>query len=316
MSGALAALRDRPWIWSFLAAFAAWALSSAVAGQGAGSMLSGALSFGAFYVIVGLGQMAVVTLGPGNIDLSVPAGIALSGCVAMKLMNGVDAGMAPGIAAGLAAGLAVGLGNAALIFLLRIPPIIATLAASFVVQSIAIRIGGGLLVKPPPAIAAFSTAAPFGVPLLALVAVLLAVLAQWVLTRTILGRAILAIGQNRQAARLAGLPVTRVAVTTYAMSGLASALCGILLASFSGGASLDMGQEYLLASIAVVVIGGTAVAGGRACVAGVWGASLFLFLLVSMLNGFGFGAGGRTVLTGLIIIGVVAAASGGNRRGA
>ena len=310
----LAALFRRPWIWSFIAAFAALGISSAAAGQGAGGMLSGALSFGSFYVIVGLGQMAVVTLGPGNIDLSVPSAIALSGCVAMKLMNGVDAGIPLGLVAGVATGVAVGLGNTALIFLLRIPPIIATLAASFVVQSIAISVGGGLLVKPPPAIAAFSTATPFGLPLLALVALLLALLSQLVLSRTILGRSILAIGQNRQAARLAGLPVTRVAVTTYALSGLTSAVCGILLASFSGGASLDMGQEYLLSSIAVVVIGGTAVAGGRASVAGVWGASLFLFLLVSMLNSFGFGAGGRTVLTGLTIIGVVAAASGSNRR--
>ena len=72
----------------------------------------------------------------------------------------------------------------------------------------------------------------------------------------------------------------------------------------------------MLASIAAVVIGGTSVAGGRASVVGIWSASLFLFLLVSMLNSFGFGAGGRTVLTGLIIIAVVAAASGGNRRAA
>lgn len=308
---AVAGLLRRPWIWSFIAAFLAWAVSSVTAGQGAGSLLSSALTFGTFYVIVGLGQMAVVTLGPGNIDLSVPSGIALTGCIAMKLMNGLDAGILPGIAAGLAAGLAVGLGNALLIFILRIPPIIATLAASFIVQSIAISVGGGLLVKPPPMIAAFSTATPFGLPLIAGLALLLAILAQATLTRTIYGRSVLAIGQNRQAARLAGLPVTAVAVATYALSGLTSAVCGILLASFSGGASLDMGQEYLLTSIAVVVIGGTAVAGGRASVAGIWGASLFLFLLVSMLNGFGFGAGGRTLLTGLIIIGVVAAASGG-----
>jgi len=303
----------RPWTWSFIAAGLAWIVAWLAAGHGGGSLLSSALAFGAFYVIVGLGQMMVVTLGPGNIDLSVPSSIALAGVVAMKVMNGADPGIVPGLLAGLGAGLLVGLGNAALIFILRIPPIIATLAASFIVQSIAISVGGGLLTKPPAALGAFATARPYGLPLLALLALLLALLFQAALERTIYGRAVRAIGQNRRAAYLAGLPVTATAVATYVLSALMAALCGILLASFSGGASLDMGAEYLLSSIAVVVIGGTAVAGGRASVAGVWGGSLFLFLLVSMLNGFGFGAGGRTLLTGLIIIGVVAAASGGRR---
>ena len=93
-----------------------------------------------------------------------------------------------------------------------------------------------------------------------------------------------------------------------------AAVCGYLLAGFSGGAALNMGAEYLLTSIAVVVIGGTAVAGGFANVPGIWGASLFLFLLVSMLNTYGFGAGIRLILTGLIIIGVIMLA-GGRRAG-
>lgn len=181
---------------SAVAALLALLASAIKAGHGAGGTLSSALSFGSLYVIVGLGQMAVVTRGRGNIDLSVPSTIALSGCTAMKLMDGANIGIVPGI---------------------------------------------------------------------------------------------------------------------YTLSGLMAAVCRILLASFSGGAALDMGREYLLSSIAVVVIGGAAVAGGRASVTGVWSASLFLFLLVIMLDSFAIGAGGRTVLTGLIIIAVVAAASGGNR---
>jgi len=70
-----------------------------------------------------------------------------------------------------------------------------------------------------------------------------------------------------------------------------------------------MGAEYLLTSIAVVVIGGTAVAGGFANVPGIWGASLFLFLVVSMLNTYGASAGVRMLLTGVIIIAVIVAAS-------
>jgi ribose transport system permease protein len=94
------------------------------------------------------------------------------------------------------------------------------------------------------------------------------------------------------------------------MSAVLAALCGACLAGFSGGSALNMGEEYLLASIAVVVIGGTSVAGGRANLPGIWGAALFMYLLVTMLNTFGVSAGIRLVMTGLIIIAVITLAGG------
>ena len=87
-------------------------------------------------------------------------------------------------------------------------------------------------------------------------------------------------------------------------------LCGYVLSGFSGGASLNMGADYLLASIAVVVIGGTSVAGGFANLPGIWGAALFMFLLVTMLNTFGLTAGVRLILTGVIIVSVITLAGG------
>ena len=71
-----------------------------------------------------------------------------------------------------------------------------------------------------------------------------------------------------------------------------------------------MGSDFLLASIAVVVIGGTSVAGGFSNIPGLWGAALFMFLLVTMLNTFGLGAGIRLILTGVIIISVITLAGG------
>jgi ribose transport system permease protein len=109
------------------------------------------------------------------------------------------------------------------------------------------------------------------------------------------------------------VPVEQVRAATYIMCAVLAALAGFLLAAFSGGAALNMGQEYLLSSIAVVVIGGTSVAGGFANVPGLWGAALFLFLLVTMLNTYGLGAGVRLMLTGLIFIAVIVAASGSRR---
>ena len=99
------------------------------------------------------------------------------------------------------------------------------------------------------------------------------------------------------------------------LSGMAAlaALAGIVLSGFSGGAALNMGEEFLLASIAVVVIGGTSVAGGRASVPGIWGAALFMYLLVTMLNIFGASAGVRLIMTGAIIIAVIVLAGGETR---
>ncbi len=149
-----------------------------------------------------------------------------------------------------------------------------------------------------------------GIPLLAILTVLFTIAAGIALQRMVYGRFVTAIGQNTRAAWLAGVPVGRVRFATYVLSGALGGLSGALLAGYFRGANVDIGNEYLLASIAVVVIGGTSVAGGKANVPGIWGAALFLVLLLTMLNTFGVSAGVRLVLTGLVIVGVITAAGG------
>ncbi|MDU8913603.1 ABC transporter permease [Aestuariicoccus sp. MJ-SS9] len=312
---ALSTIGRQPWLWAWGGAVLVWGATAVyTGGTGSGAVLSAALTFGSFFVIVALGQMFVITLGPGNVDLSIPACMTLAATVAMKTMAG-SASMIPiGLALAMAIGLAVGTVNYGLIRLLSIPPIIATLSSSFIFQSAAIWWNRGLRVKPPTPLADFTTAKVAGIPVIAVVVILLAVIGHVVLTRTIYGRGVIAIGQNPRAAHLAGIKVERIRAATYMASAMLAGLCGFVLAGFSGGAALNMGEEYLLSSIAVVVIGGTSVAGGYANVPGLWGAALFLFLLVTMLNTFGAGAGVRLVLTGLIIIGVIVAASGGRQR--
>ena len=302
---------NKPWIWSFVGAISVWlATIIFTKGQGAGDIATAALSFATFTVIVGIGQMFVSTTGPGNVDLSIPATIALSGVVAMKVMDVNNAMIPIGLLAALGCGFAVGVFNYALIRILRIPPIIATLSASFIVLSTAIAFSHGIKIKPPTMLAEFTTARIMGVPILAIVIVIFAFVMSVLLNRTLYGRSVLAIGQNMRAAKLAGINVNRVRFLTYVLSALLASLCGFVLAGFSGGAALNMGEEYLLASIAVVVIGGTSVAGGRANIPGIWGAAMFMFLLVTMLNTFGAGAGIRLIMTGVIIIAVITIAGG------
>jgi len=311
MTASLKNLREKPWIWSYLGMLVVWlATISFTGGKGGGDVITAALSFATFTVIVGIGQMFVITTGPGNVDLSIPANIALSGAVAMKVMGGENEMLLVGFAASMGCGLAVGIFNYSLIRVLRIPPIIATLSASFLILSTAIAYGRGLKIKPPLLLSDFTTLQIAGIPVLALFIIVVATVMSVVLNRTLYGRSVLAIGQNMRAAWLAGINVERIRFATYVLSALMAALCGFLLAGFSGGASLNMGEEYLLASIAVVVIGGTSVAGGKANVPGIWGAALFMFMLVTMLNTFGASAGIRLIMTGLIIVAVITIAGG------
>lgn len=311
MTALRAHLTARPWAWSFVAAVIVWGLAAAfTGGRGAGEILTSALAFGTFTVIVGLGQMMVITTGPGNVDLSIPATITLSGVIAMKVMDTDSARILFGVVAALGASVVIGALNYVLIRLLRIPPIIATLSSSFLVLSSAISYGRGLRIKPPPPLAEFATVRFAGVPLVTIVILGLSALIALVLARTVYGRTVAAIGQNERAAWLAGLNIRRTRFLTYVLSALLAGICGILQAGFSGGAALNMGDDFLLASIAVVVIGGTSVAGGRGNVPGIWGAALFMFLLVTMLNIFGASPGVRLVMTGLIIIAVITIAGG------
>jgi ribose transport system permease protein len=306
----------KPWIWSYVATLIVWIITILfTGGASAGGLSQAAFTFAAFSVLVGIGQMFVITLGPGNVDLSVPATMTLAGTLSLKYMDGGEGLVLAGLGIAILVGLAIGTLNYALIKLLRIPPIIATLSMSFIVQSTAIWSNRGLRVKPPESLATFTTSDLVGVPNIAIVSILLAAAAWLLLEKSIYGRWISAIGQSQFAARMAGIPVDGTRFVTYVLCAVLAAVCGFLFASFSGGAALNMGAEYLLTSIAVVVIGGSAVAGGNSNVPGIWGASLFMFLVVSMLNTYGFGAGVRLILTGLIIIAVILVASGKFRTG-
>jgi ribose transport system permease protein len=311
MKARSATTEGQPWIWSYVGAVLVWLAAIAFThGYGAGGMLTGALALAAFSVLAGVGQMFVITLGPGNVDLSLAANIGLASAVSMKVMAGSDQLIWLGLAAALGSGILIGFANYLLIRLLRIPPIIATLSASFIIQSIGISYGRGLQIKPPPAFAEFTTASFLSLPVLSLATVVFTVVMGMILHRTIFGRGVLAIGQNPRAAWLAGVPVERTRAATYTLSGALGGFNGALLAGYFRGSSLEIGDEYLLVSIACVVIGGTSVAGGKANVLGLWGSALFLVLLQTMLNTFGVSAGIRHFITGLVILGVILAAGG------
>ena len=181
-------------------------------------------------VLVALGQMAVITTGDGNIDLSIASVMTLSAYVALIVIGGHDSRLLLGVVVTFGLGLLVGSINAALVLLARIPAIIATLATGYVLATaslLANRAIPGFTIA--PTLREVATARIVGVPIMAVVAAVVMIVASLLLNRTAYGRTLSAVGQNALAARLAGVRTIRVAAGAFLASSVLAAFTGLLL---------------------------------------------------------------------------------------
>jgi ribose transport system permease protein len=294
------------WLLSFVATFALWLVISLKYNQGNGSalgVLTAALALGVPYVLSGLGELFVIAGGNGNIDLSVPYTMTLAAYVAGG--RGGVGGLLLGIVLALAVGAAAGIANGVLVVGMKVPPIVATLGSGYLLESAAEIFSNGAPTAPNSYLVSFVTAKVDGVPVMALVFVLVSAMFAFVLRRGVYGRSLLAFGQSARAAWYCGVRGGRVVITSYLLSGLLAAAAGVVLGAYSGGATLDMATAFQLGAIAVVVLGGTPITGGEASVTGVWGGALFVVMLAALLNDTGLSGGWQQVLQGAVVIAVV-----------
>jgi ribose transport system permease protein len=303
-------LGRQPALPAFAGAFVVWLAASAVAGRGTFATLRSGAEVATFLVLVGIGQMFVITV--GGIDLSVPYVMTLSAYLTSSVMAGHNGGLVPAVFIALAVGLGTSLVNAALIELLSMPPIVATLAVGFMVDTEVLVRSTSSQGTPSPALVSFVTDTVGSIPVIVIFGVAVAAVFTWVLHRTAFGRSVQAVGQSRTAARLAGIATRRTTVAAYVLCGLAASLTGLLLAGYAGGPSIDMATSYQLESIAVVVLGGSLIAGGRSNVPGVWAGALLLTLLIILVDVANLGAGLEDIVEGALIVAVLVA-SGGRR---
>lgn len=255
--------------------------------------------------ILAIGQTLALLV--GGIDLSVEAVITLTNVVAAALMAAGNQTIPLALVVVFAIAATVGALNGLAVAKLKIPPFIATLAVGTVIQ-------GGYLVythgsptgKIAPGFRVIAEGWVTGLPLAALiwagVAIVIAILLRW----TGFGRKVYAVGGNPQAARLSGIPVTRVLVLTYVLASVLAAGAGLMLSAYIGLASMSVGAGYGLNSIAAVVIGGTSFAGGQGGLSGTIAGALVMVLLQSLLTMMNVGDPGRLVMQGLVIAGMVA----------
>ncbi|MGW1618006.1 ABC transporter permease [Streptomyces sp. NPDC002172] len=230
-------------------------------------------------LIVALGM--ALAIGTEGVDLSVGSVMAL----ATSLLS-LYLGYGPWIATltAVIAGAAVGVANGALIAFVGVQPIVATLALMVAGRGLALVLLPQLKDVRDPGLAALGSGDVLGVPYLVLIAAALAMLVAFVMRRTTFGRQVLAIGDSRPAARLAGLPVRRVLVVVHVCSGALAAIAGVLAtARLAASDPTSLGTLMELSAITAVVVGGTPLSGGRVRIGGTVAGAVLIQLLTTTL---------------------------------
>jgi ribose transport system permease protein len=256
--------------------------------------------------IVSAGQTVVILC--GSLDLSVAYVISLSSLVAAEVMNGEEANLVPGILAVVALGVVVGLGNGLIITKLRVNAFIATLGTALIIKGFMDNRYDGPAGSIPESFETLGYTRfgviPVSVFLLAGVVVAIYFLLRW----TRFGFRVYAVGGDEEVSRLSGLRTHRTIIAAHVVCSVCAALTGLFLASRLGSGTPTVGVDggYDLESIAAVVLGGTALAGGRGGVLGTIGGVFILAVLDNTFNQLEVNAFLKDVVRGAVIILAVA----------
>jgi ribose/xylose/arabinose/galactoside ABC-type transport system permease subunit len=262
--------------------------------------------------IMSVGMTAIILT--GGIDLSVGSVVALSGVVAALAARALEPTMG-GLAATLVAigaailvGVAAGAVTATSVASLRIPSFLVTLALLTICRGLALLFSGGRSIGDlPTAFGWLGQAKLAGCPIPILVMLLIVAIGWFVLTRTTWGRWVYAVGGNEQAAWLAGVPTRAVTAWVYLANGALVGLAGAVMASRLGAGVPNAGLQYELDVIAAVVIGGTALTGGRGGVLGTLIGAVCIGALNNALNLADVDPAMQRVVSGVVILGAVVA---------
>ena len=263
-------------------------------------------------VIVGVGMTLVIAT--GGIDLSVGALMAIAGAMSPMFFTGelfpipnIYVGIALGIVFPLIIASFFGLFNGWLINRFTIQPIIATLVLFIAGRVIAqVSTNGDLQVFKVPEFQAIAIGRVLGVPFQVWIMVVVVIIAAFVLHRTVFGRQVLAVGGNEEAARLSGVPVKRVKLIVYTVSGICSGIAGLIVIAMNSAADANLiGLGMELDAIAAVAVGGTLLTGGRATILGTLLGALIIQLVRYTLLANGVpDAAALVVKAGLIVLAV------------
>jgi len=223
--------------------------------------LSGSLPFTATLAIVGLGQMLVVQ--QGGFDLSVPGGVSLAVVIASHVPAGNSADLLPAVLLAFTCALVAGGINGILVGFLRLNAIVATIGMNALLYGGVFAISGGVPRITTQLLAAIAGGEILGIPNSIYFAAVILIIVTFVMKKTIFGRRFEAVGANPAAAQAIGLPVRLYQTMAYVIAQLHYCVAGILIAGITTQPTAFQGDPLLLPSVAVVVLGGTSLLGGR-----------------------------------------------------
>jgi ribose/xylose/arabinose/galactoside ABC-type transport system permease subunit len=250
--------------------------------------------------IIVVGQLFAIL--SGGLDLSVASVMACSGVVGVLAI--AHLGLAGGLAAMMLTGLAFGLGNGALIVGFSVSPFIVTLGMLSVAKGLSLLLTGGLPLYgvPEPFVDVIGFGSLLGVPSSSIIAFAAMLVGAAVLHKTILGRHVYAVGSSEAAARNSGVRVDHVRLAVYALSGVCSGLAAIVMTAWVSAAQPLAGEGLELQSIAAVVVGGVALAGGAGNMLQAFYGVLILALLSNALNMAGVSSFLQVLVVGIVIL--------------
>jgi ribose transport system permease protein len=262
--------------------------------------------------LLAIGQTLVILCGGGGIDLSVGAVMAASGVVGALYQDG---GLATFILAALATGGLFGLINGLGVTTAGIQPFIVTLATLSIAQGVAFDLSNATPISLTiSGLPSFATGAIAGIPVPIVIFAVAVIIGQLVLSRTVFGRELYAVGGNEEAAHFSGIKVRRYRLGVYVLSGLLAGFAAVLAVARLNTADPTFGTGYELNAIAAVVVGGATLSGGRGTIVGTAVGVLIIALLENLLNLMNVNPWMQSMVTGLIVVLVVALNRQGGRR--
>ncbi|GAA1376305.1 ABC transporter permease [Catellatospora chokoriensis] len=269
-----------------------------------GANIENVLVAAAIVAVPGLAMTFCLAM--GEFDLSIGSTVSLAGVVCCSaIIAGQPAPVAMGIA--LAVGAAIGLANGMVITKLGVTPFIATLATLVIVRGLSLAYSDGHdRIVSSAALKYLVGGRPLGVPMPIVLAVVATAAGWWAMNRTRFGRWVCAIGSNREAARVSGLPVDRVRIAVYVLVGVAGAGWGLLISSQLQKGNGQLGMGFELDAITVVVIGGTALLGGRASIVGTVLGAVLIETIRNGLNLLNTPPAYQRISVGLLLIAALA----------
>ena len=234
----------------------------------------------------------------GGIDLSIGSIMAITGCLAGYLMKQTELGVIGAILLALGLGLLIGLINGSLVVYVKLPPFVATFGMMWLLSGLANTIMRGQQFYLFPK--SFVILREAYVPIIFFV-IVFSVLT-FLLSRTMYGRHLFAIGSNLKASKISGVPINRTIVIAYVISGFCATLGGLLFMARINQIDAGFGQANLLHAIAAVVLGGTSLLGGSGTVGGTFLGGIIFIMSLNIMNMFGVPSFWQQLVTGSIIL--------------